>query len=125
MKKTLFPTLLFALLISCQTTERKDNSTDSSSKTSDISPTLLDKFPIDSLGKPEYLYAWENKLLITDPSEGQILSYYDIENNDFQRFIQIGSGPEELMDVQQIGKFDEKRLFVKSTFGNKLFDCFL
>lgn len=84
------------------------------------SPKELSKYPIDSLGKPEYIYAWKNHIIIADPIDDYLLSSYDLQSNQFYRFLSRGSGPEELIDIQQMGAVDDHRFFIKSTFGNNL-----
>lgn len=80
----------------------------------------LANYPVDSLGKPEYIFAKDNYIIISDVNEEYLLSSYDLSSNNFYRFLKKGNGPQELIDIQQIGLVDVNNIFIKSTFGNKL-----
>lgn len=114
---------LFSLLTVCTISCHKSKESsflDTFTNHYSVSPKELSKYPIDSLGKPEYIYAWKNHIIIADPIDDYLLSSYDLQSNQFYRFLSRGSGPEELIDIQQMGEVDDDRFFIKSTFGNNL-----
>ncbi|SEK19843.1 BF3164 family lipoprotein [Parapedobacter koreensis] len=119
MKRTFSLLLLLVCMVSCQDNQ-KESFLDSFSNHYNCSPKVLNEYPVDSLGKPEYIYSWRNYIIVSDLIDNYLLSAYDLDSNQFYRFIEKGGGPNELIDIQQLGAMDENRFFVKSTSGSKL-----
>jgi len=118
--KYTFPFLLLLSMMACHKAQKEPSILDSFTNYYSCSPKELIEYPIDSLGKPEYIYSWKNYIIIADHIDDYLLSAYDLQSNQFYRFLNKGVGPEELIDIQQIGDVDGNEFFIKSTFGNKL-----
>ncbi|NDV58506.1 BF3164 family lipoprotein [Bacteroides sp. 519] len=104
-----------------------------SCKTENTSLLLIDNFekvkkltlheynyPHDSLMKPSVIYSYGNYIVSSDLGSDYLLSVFNAETQSYVRFLKKGEGPEELLDIQQLGGYDDS-VFVKSTFGKMLF----
>ncbi|MDR2909960.1 MAG: TolB-like 6-bladed beta-propeller domain-containing protein [Bacteroidales bacterium] len=79
-------------------------------------------YPEDSILKPDFIYSFGDFILLSEPKSDYLLSSYNIKTKELNRFITKGNGPEELLDVQQIGSFkNDNTFFAKSTFTENMF----
>jgi hypothetical protein len=79
-------------------------------------------YPNDSIGKPDFIYSFDDYIILSDPQLDYLLSSYNVINHEFSRFLKKGRGPNESLDVQQINQsIGENSFFVKSTFGQDFF----
>lgn len=79
-------------------------------------------YPVDSILKPDFIYSFDDFIILSEPQSDYLLSLYNIQTKDFYRCINKGNGPDELPDIQQIGLFNSHdAFFVKSTFAEKIF----
>jgi hypothetical protein len=107
------------LLISCQKGEMYLS--DSFSQTQKCDLKEMSEYPVDSIWDADFIFSYDDYIILSEPKSEFLISFYNIENNDFSRFLTKGDGPNELLDVQQIGLYDDASFFVKSTFMKDIF----
>jgi hypothetical protein len=82
----------------------------------------LSEYPVDSIGSPDFIFSQGNFIVLSEPKLDNLISVYNIETKKISRFLKKGNGPNELLDVQEISKFNKDTLFfVKSTFSKTIF----
>jgi hypothetical protein len=83
--------------------------------------TMTD-YPADSIGHAQFIFSREDYIILSDPQLDYLQSSYNIATKSFTRFAPKGRGTNELLDVQQLGSYDNDSLFfVKSIFAKDIF----
>lgn len=114
--------ILFILLLlsSCETKEKclDEYFTD----VVETSLVELKDFPSDSIKKPSHIYTFDNYIVLVEPKQDKLLTIYNLEDKSFRKVLNIGQGPDEIIDIQQIGAVeDETSFFVLGTHERKAF----
>jgi hypothetical protein len=108
MKKTLIVLFMSAAAMSCQ--EEKKDLTDYFSQEQEYSVKVMDTYPADSIGFPEYILSIGDYVILAEPMFDKIISLYDMTTHKFVRFLMKGQGPDELRDVQLIGMYNDSKI---------------
>ncbi|MDR1120634.1 MAG: TolB-like 6-bladed beta-propeller domain-containing protein [Dysgonamonadaceae bacterium] len=83
----------------------------------------MKEYPVDSIGHADFIFSHGDYLLLSEPKLDYLISLYNTTSKNFTRLLKKGESPDQLLDVQQIGRYknEDSLLFVKSTFGKDIF----
>jgi hypothetical protein len=120
MNKILITLSLSLIFISCQ--NDKTFLSDYFSEIQECELKEMMEYPTDSIGHADFIFSHGDYIILSEPKLNYLISLYNMETNAFTRFLFKGTGPNELVDVQQIGLYEKDSLFfVKSTFSKDIF----
>lgn len=127
MKKIIFVALLF-FLISCGDGNVKTY-LNLFNEEQNVELSLVNDFPIDSLGAPDALLTIGNYLIFSEPQMPYLLACYNLETKNFRRILSKGQGVNEAINIQTMGKAQDDMHFyahdvmLQSTFIISLTDA--
>jgi hypothetical protein len=122
MNKLAIVLLISIGLISCQ--ENKRFLTDDFSYIENYSLIELTTYPVDSIGNPDFIFSYDDYIILAEPRLDYLISSYNTTTGVFKRFLKKGNGPNELLDIQQLNAYkNDTTFFIKSTFGKDIFLC--
>ncbi|MDR1372732.1 MAG: TolB-like 6-bladed beta-propeller domain-containing protein [Dysgonamonadaceae bacterium] len=73
------------------------------------------------IGFPDIIFSVNDYIFLSEPKLDTLVSVYNISTGEFKRFLNKGNGPDESIDIQQIGQYNDSCVFVRSTFSRELF----
>ncbi|MDR0954828.1 MAG: TolB-like 6-bladed beta-propeller domain-containing protein [Rikenellaceae bacterium] len=112
--------LFVGLLCSCRNNGVYNSLLEPFPRVDDCPLNIVSAYSFDSIGNPDFIFSVGDNILLSEPQLPLLLSSYNMERDEYQRFLSKGNGSRELLDVIQIGSYTDSTFFVKSTFSNNV-----
>jgi hypothetical protein len=82
---------------------------------------MIDNYPYDSISHPDFVFSFDDCVFMSEPKLDSLMSIYNIQTGNISYFLTKGNGPDELLDINQIGLYNDSSIFVRSTFSSSAF----
>ncbi len=126
MKKAGFFIFVSVMMVSCYSSQEKGGSILLQDvPTSDITTLFRETgFPKDLIGRPEFMLVLDDYIILSASDEEYTALAYNINTGHFKRVGRKGRGPEEVLNVNQIGVYpdhDKIAFYLHDNLSKKIF----